>query len=289
MIFEKINLGQHLSVFSFPISDSESEVLMHFLQGAKEFFEMPDDEKLKYKVSGGALNFRGYFQYKSQNYDIHGKKKDLKEGFDFGKHSMDRGYNHFYGANICPPQMHNFNSIFHFFENKGEQFVQKLEEEFEAKENKISHLFDPSIVNLRVIHYPAREVVNDQQIHLVEHYDPGFATFLFSDETATEYFCGEQNKWILIPTNKNTVSVVFGSTAQRWSEGKIQAPLHKIEYLRKARTSLCFFYNPAFAAQVKSLTNKDNFNAGRFIYCESVEEPSRHDSIYDDILLNRIK
>ncbi|MBY0383641.1 hypothetical protein K2X05_00655 [bacterium] len=289
MTFKKINSGPHLSVLSFSLSDSESQVLLNFQKGAKVFFATSEEEKIKFIVSGGALNFRGYFKYKTQNYDIHGKKKDLKEGFDFGKHSMDRDFNHFYGANICPPQMRDFETVFNLLEEKSELFVRYLEDRLKIEKNQISHLFKPPIANLRVIHYPAQDSVNQEQVHLVQHHDPGFATFLFSDESATEYFCTEQSTWKLIPTIKNTISVVLGATAQRWSEGKIQAPLHRIEDLKRARTSLCFFYNPSFAAEVKSITNKDSFHAGRFIYCESVEESSQHDWIYTDIISNRIK
>lgn len=288
MKLQKLNAGPQDSAFLFELEASQVTILINFLNGAKKFFSLPETEKLKFKVSGGAINFRGYFQYKTQNYDIHGVKKDLKEGFDFGKHSMDRDYNHFYGANIWPDQMQDFSSVFDIFEKSGKSFLKEIEARLAVTKNRISENFEPAIANLRVLHYPAQDNINSQQTHLVEHYDPGFATFLFSDDSATEFYCVEQKKWVTVPTQPHSMSVLLGQTAQKWSEGKILAPLHKIERLKKARTSLCFFYNPGFFSQVQSLENKETFNAGRFIYCESVEGPNQHELIYNDILANRI-
>jgi isopenicillin N synthase-like dioxygenase len=277
-----------MSLTSLALSITEDEQLFSFLKKSEVFFKKSEEEKKLFCVSGGAHNFRGYFAYKTQNYDVNQKKKDLKEGYDFGSHQLDRGYNHFFGKNIVASEFAQQKEIFAIFEKKAKELIFAVHKKISPENATLLDYFTNPISNLRVLHYPNVENSSDHQIHLVDHYDPGFSTLIYSNEPGTEYFCLNKNQWVEVPFLEKTLTVIFGQTAQRWSEGRIIAPLHRILKLKTPRTSLCFFHNPNFFAKIVSINKNDIFDAGRFIYCESVENNTLHQQLYDDILENKI-
>ena len=98
------------------------------------------------------------------------------------------------------------------------------------------------------------------------HSDAGFLTVLLQDDDCHSLQVptnGTHGEWIRVEPIPGALAINTGDMAQVWSNGKYQAPLHRVlTNTEKSRYSAPFFYNPPYHAVVEPIEVVDDDTTG---------------------------
>jgi isopenicillin N synthase-like dioxygenase len=125
---------------------------------------------------------------------------------------------------------------------------------------------------LRLNHYPAGDplaaelgTVADLGIH--HHTDAGALTVLLQDGVSGLQVYRE-GQWHDVEPTADAFTINIGDMMQVWSNDHYQAPQHRVLGMdRDERISIPFFYNPAYAAEIRPLVEPARYkplNWGEF-------------------------
>ncbi|KAF2801457.1 2og-Fe oxygenase family protein [Mytilinidion resinicola] len=228
------------------------------LNGAKAFFKLPQEEKLKYEKSAVGRGNRGY-EVMGKQVLQKGALPDLKEGYyvghDFEPFSdPNHTYNWFNPPNVWPTSLPSFETTFrqpineyyaHMFPLSttildimaaGMPYGPAVFDEFKT---------DPVAV-MRLLHYPPQPASSDAlQFGVGAHTDFGSITLLLQDMAGgLEVLNHDTDEWVSVTPNPDAYVVNLGDMMQRWTRGEYRSNLHRVRNMGGGdRYSVPFFFD----------------------------------------------
>jgi isopenicillin N synthase-like dioxygenase len=114
--------------------------------------------------------------------------------------------------------------------------------------------FAKPLTQMRLLHYPAQQVVQDNMIGARAHRDFGFFTILLQDNTGGLEVANQAGEWVVAPPIENTFVVNVAEMLKRVSNGRFTSALHRvINRYGRERYSVPFFANPSYDAVLSPL------------------------------------
>jgi len=230
-------LGQGFEEFGFVYlvnHDFKKEEVDKFSKNMRQFYSLPYDVKMKYKMGDPFENFFGYTSFGVERYgdDSNTKKKDTKESFDFS--SPDT-----YDESKYPTEIPNFKESVDNFRRPFKETIENLLRglaiylKLDEKTFLPMHSYDyknGSFCLLRSVVYPPKEneSTNDEDLRLGIHQDLGTFTFLFQDDLGGLETQTKDGTWIPVPPIPGSIALVTGQGLECWTGGKILAPKHRV-------------------------------------------------------------
>jgi isopenicillin N synthase-like dioxygenase len=258
-----------------------------FYAGAKAFFSLPLDVKLKYEIAGLAGQ-RGYTAF-GKEHAKHSQVGDLKEFFQIGQTVEDGdAIKAEYPDNVMTKETPEFTSIgralFQAFEKSGGYLLEAI----------AIHLglpvdyFNPKIENgnsiLRAIHYPPITQEPKSAIRSEEHEDINLITLLFGASAGGLQLLSADNTWLDILPEEDEIVINVGDMLQRLTNNYLVSTTHRVvnppkEKWHVPRISIPFFLHPRSDMDLSCLSS-----------CITNERPLQYDAITaGDYLDERLK
>jgi isopenicillin N synthase-like dioxygenase len=114
--------------------------------------------------------------------------------------------------------------------------------------------FEKPLTQMRLLHYPAQEVVQDNMIGARAHRDFGFFTILLQDNTGGLEVGNAAGEWVVAPPIEGMFVVNVAEMLKRVTNGRFTSALHRvINRYGRERYSVPFFANPSYDAVLTPL------------------------------------
>lgn len=265
----------------------DQKLCSEVIKQAKRWFNLPLETKQQIALSP-QTNYRGYqslgtnvTRYDSPSGDK-GYSRDHHEGIDLYKEQQGTAnfprYSPIHAAsNPWPRQIPEFESVLKQYIEEclrvGKQVMQgiALGLQLPADYFETENTAKDSYWVTRVIHYPplessasgaaaaalsGSEVDRSEQLSCGEHSDYGCLTLLLQEEGIPALQVKDAlGNWVTAEPIPGTLVVNIGDMMQVWSNGRYTPTLHRVINMAKGkdRTSVAFFYEPAFEASVSPI------------------------------------
>jgi isopenicillin N synthase-like dioxygenase len=109
--------------------------------------------------------------------------------------------------------------------------------------------FEKPLTQMRLLHYPAQQVVQDNMIGARAHRDFGFFTILLQDGTGGLEVSNQSGEWVVAPPIEGMFVVNVAEMLKRVTNGRFTSALHRvINRYGRERYSVPFFANPSYDA-----------------------------------------
>ena len=130
--------------------------------------------------------------------------------------------------------------------------------------------------NLRFLHYPPQDTLEDNNFGQAPHTDNSFMTALARTEVPGLAVRLPSGEWFAPPIIPGTFLINLGNIMRRWSNDRfLSTPHGVINESGKDRYSIAFFYSPNPDAVIESVPT-----------CTSADNPPRYPSaVYRDLVL----
>jgi isopenicillin N synthase-like dioxygenase len=239
---------------------SQEQVNRQFAIG-KEFFELPHEEKLKYRADLEAGSYNGYRPLGS--IEIFPGLRDNVEFYNVFKFIPQYERKH--------PDVikQNYAEIERFHRHIHESVVYKLlrliaiilelpDEDFLVN----AHLYqDNSECFLRYMRYLARsteENENFQNLYLRGHTDFGSLTFVFSQPVAALQVKTPEGTWKYVKPHPGSIVVNTADLLQFWTNGFLKSSVHRVvvppeDQAHVDRLGLLYFVRPTDTSQLTTV------------------------------------
>lgn len=252
----------------FQIINCNSVSVSPFQAAMKDYFALPYDQKRAYKRH--EQNARGYFDD-----ELTKQKRDWKECLDCGVPGSrdwtvqdDAPENECLdGFNVFPADLPEFRAT-----------VVQYFDECAALSNRLATLMarglgialpndflqelaDTHTSYLRLNYYPPcqEEKKEDGVLGISPHRDAGFLTILLQDDECHSLQVWYEEQWLTIHPEPNSLTINTGDMCMLWSNGRYQAPLHRVLTSDShTRYSAPFFYNPGYHQWIESELKSEN-------------------------------
>jgi isopenicillin N synthase-like dioxygenase len=228
------------------------ELVSSLYRVVKEFFELPEEVKLKYVIPGLAGQ-RGYTSF-GREHAKDSNAGDLKEFWHFGQYiaegDPEEGN---YPPNPEVSDIPEFNAI-------GKRAYKDLEETGRYMLRAIAlylnldeYYFDPRIKNgnsiLRPIHYPPITTEPESAVRAGQHEDINLITLLIGASADGLQVLNKRNEWVSVTALPDHIIVNVGDMLERHSNGKLRSTTHRVvnpprEKWSTPRYSIPFFLHP---------------------------------------------
>lgn len=207
------------------------------LHQAKQFFNLPLEEKNKYPIADSFPHQRGYVPVFGEELGMD-ETVDLKESFDLGVDLPAEDPDvvagiPFYSSNVWPETMPEF-----------ERVVTRYHDEMLSLSKVLGHAFAMSlgldeaffvdrmqkpIANMRLLHYPPHSpIVGQKVIGAGAHSDYGFVTILLQDQVGGLQVQNLQGDWIDAPPVPGSFVVNIGELLSMWTNDLFVATRHRV-------------------------------------------------------------
>ncbi len=218
-----------------------SDLQARTLRVARDFFDLPEDEKLRY--CDVPRTFMGYNPLGAERVAYaHNDESapDLKTNFTMGR--MDIGasdpyYNsaigrQMYQANIWPERPAEFRSILTEYSHAGEQLALTIMEVFALAVGLPQGYFaakvEKSMNYLRVLDYPALSTPpRPNQFRIGPHSDYGTLTLVTSDGPGLQVKT-RAGAWEDVPYVPDSIQVNIGDMMEQWTNDKWVSTQHRV-------------------------------------------------------------
>jgi len=252
-----------------------ADLIDRYREQCREFFEGLD---LKHKKASkrSADNARGFFDD-----ELTKQRRDWKEALDGGMPFSrdwalpDRdplnagldGYNQFPSTAILPHFRDTFVEYFQACEKLSDRLAVLMARALGAHgdEALVRDLRAHHTSYLRTNFYPMCPNENnnsiDSPLGISPHNDAGFLTVLLQDNDchSLQVYLRETDEWSTVHPLPNALTINTGDMAQVWSNGRYQAPSHRVlTNPNQVRYSAPFFYNPGYETWVQPLQATDS-------------------------------
>ncbi len=115
--------------------------------------------------------------------------------------------------------------------------------------NGFDHWFEKPLTQMRLLHYPAQQVVQDNMIGARAHRDFGFFTILLQDGTGGLEVSNQSGEWVVAPPIEGMFVINVAEMLKRVTNGRFTSALHRvINRYGRERYSVPFFANPSYDA-----------------------------------------
>ncbi|KAI8975551.1 hypothetical protein BDF20DRAFT_614679 [Mycotypha africana] len=227
---------------------------------AKEFFDLPREEKQRYAID---KENHGYSAVYSEKLDPeHQRQGDHKEGFNFRMFDNDKAFA------PLPKVFEEEEPFINAFTRKCHSVAIQILETFaialkipEAQGGrdffKQYHTYEHSGEILRLLKYPKCANKNEQPPPIAEeeepvragaHSDYGSITLLFQKDVPGLEVQASREKWISAPLIDNAIIVNVGDQMELWTHGLFKSTKHRVTFLPQHkyidRYSIPFFMHP---------------------------------------------
>ncbi|KAI9246078.1 hypothetical protein BDA99DRAFT_527404 [Phascolomyces articulosus] len=243
---------------------------------SKQFFELPTEEKIKFKQDSNQKKIEGYMEIYSQRFDPKNQKKgDFKENFDMETLTDTKNIEHF------PKLFQNHRSDLQAF-SKGMHetalrvlelltFALKLPPNDKTGANdwlSSSHAYDGkgSTSVLRFLRYPNRTPEDeedgsdnaDSEIILAgQHTDFIMITLLYQNAPGLQVRVSDDS-WLTVPVVNNAILVNLGGMFSYFTNGLFKSAMHRVidmpdQRNRMDRYSIGYFVYPETGTMITNM------------------------------------
>lgn len=242
----------------------DDDICRRFRQQMMAFFDLPHSTKSSLRRT--ADNARGFFDD-----ELTKQRRDWKQALDLGvPGSRDWSTPDFHPGNACldgynrlpdeatlpdfrPTMVEYFRQVTTLSERLAALFSEGL--------GMPPNFFDEHLRNshssyLRMNYYPPAINVEPGTLGISPHRDAGFLTVLEQDLDCHSLQVARlsDGEWFTVVPLAGALTINTGDMAQMWSNGRYQAPLHRVlTNGSKKRWSAPYFYNPGYRTSVKPL------------------------------------
>lgn len=245
-------LGRGLVEFGFlNVADHgvESELVRRVYARWREFFELPDDVKRRYRVGEGGE--RGYTPFGVE----HAKGRaqaDLKEFWHVGQvppagHPLESVY----PKNVWPDEVDDIREptreLYTRLEATADVILHALADHFELPRNTFSSLAEHGNSILRVIRYPpVPDEVEPGAVRAAEHEDINLITLLPEATDSGLEILTREGEWMPVVSGPGQIVVDAGDMLSRVTNEVVPATTHRVvnpegPAARNERYSMPFF------------------------------------------------
>ena len=228
-----------------------------------QFFQLPEQEKMKIAMQLGGKAWRGYFPVGGE---LTSGKADIKEGIYFGSelsssHPKVKAETPMHGANLFPEKPNELKQVvLNYMEQvtntahavmRGIALSLRLERDyFDTR-----YTADPLIL-FRIFHYPPPPQKEDWGVG--EHTDYGLLTILKQDSIGGLQV-KSRGEWIDAPSVENTFICNIGDMLDRMTGGLYRSTPHRVlNTSGKSRLSFPLFFDPGFDTYPKRIEGIKN-------------------------------
>ena len=218
-----------------------SDLQARTLQIAREFFDLPEDEKLRY--CDVPKTFMGYNPLGAERvaYAHHDESApDLKANFSIGRLDVDEGDPYYscetgrqwFQPNIWPQRPTRFREILTAYSDAGEQLALTLMQLFalalDVPQNYFADKVEKSMNFLRVLDYPALpNPPRPNQFRIGPHSDYGTLTLVTSDGPGLQVKT-RAGEWEDVPYVPDGIQVNIGDMMEEWTNDKWVSTQHRV-------------------------------------------------------------
>jgi isopenicillin N synthase-like dioxygenase len=243
---------------------------------ARQFFDLPLDEKLKITVPPGAAyhGYTGIADSASLAKTLNGESPpDLREYFYMGKDDLPAGddyYNtelasYFFAPNLWPDRPSNFRKIINEYFKQMELLSTDLMRLFAIGLGLPESFFDSQVdkhgSHLILINYPAQhQPPLPRQLRASPHTDFGTLTIVCQDSVAGGLqILDKDNKWIDVEYIPGALVINIGDLMARWTNDRWTSTLHRVVNppadiaAMSRRQSFAYFHQPNYNIWVECL------------------------------------
>ena len=231
------------------------ELEARLLQAAKDFFALPEEEKLAIE-NVTSPHFRGYTRVGGE---LTQGRVDWREQIDIGPEREalvdpdGPGYNRLVGPNLWPAAQPELREVVSEWHDHLTGIARKLlrawalslgaEEEYFDR-----HFGDPQTL-IKIVRYPGKDDPTPQQ-GVGEHKDSGVLTLLWVEPGKGGLQVERDGEWVSAPPGPGAFVVNIGELLEYATQGYLTATNHRVISPRypDERISVPFFFNPALDA-----------------------------------------
>ena len=217
---------------------------------SKEFFALPTESKMAYKIEGGG-GARGYTPFgteKAKDAEIF----DLKEFWHVGRSlPEDHPLAEFMAPNVWPGEIEGFRETFSELYSAFDEAGGRVLEAIALHLGLDQQFFAPTVEDgnsvMRLLHYPPLpEDAPDGAIRAAAHGDINTITLLLGAEEAGLQLLTQQGEWKSVDVPEGALVINVGDMLDRLTNSKLRSTTHRVvnpkgEAVRRARFSMPFF------------------------------------------------
>jgi isopenicillin N synthase-like dioxygenase len=255
------------------------ELVEHTFQAAERFHAQPLDAKLRLKIDENIVGYLPMQGATVRHSAINANNKpNLNEAFFINRqltpdHPDVVAKKPFRVLNRWPDDLPGFREDVMAYVNTMEQLGRKLMPLYavalDLPKNYFDEAFREPTYALRLSHYPAQEVVQDNEFGLAPHTDTSFMTLLPDNKVQGLSVRMPNGKWVDVPTLPGSFLVNGGDLLRRWSNDRFMATPHRVvNRSGHERYAIPFFMDCHYDFRMECLST-----------CKSPDNPSRYDPI----------
>ena len=247
-------------------------VIKEMQKQATNFFALPSDQKLALKVD---QHERGYLPFRStslrESRYAERVQIDNYEAFNFGT-DYDENNPHvkagkrLFGRNRWPDNSSELAKASLNYSKKMTNLALKILPIWARVFNLDTEYFTPFFSKphcyVRLIHYPPKTDLLQNEYGLGAHSDTSVMTFLPKENEPGIQILDSQGNWFWPDVPDGAIVVNFGQLLERWTNNFVRATPHRVvPSIKKHRYSLPFFFSPNLEQRVTCLptcTHTDN-------------------------------
>ena len=214
--------------FTIVDHDIEDELLDDSYCRAEEFFNLPEEIKMKYARPdiGGA---RGYTPFGKET-ALGENVADLKEFWHLGP-EVDSSFDSRIRGNISVNELSNFNSHFNSLFNSLNDLGIKVLESIALVLDLQKNFFEEKVIKgnsiLRLLHYPPVET-DENILRARAHADINLITLLVGAEEGGLEVQNKDGQWIPIKPNSKSIVCNIGDMMQLITDGNLKSTPHQV-------------------------------------------------------------
>ena len=225
------------------------------------FFELPTEQRELLRLSNSAC-FRGYLSVGERGANLN-RPRDLLEALNLGPElgaddPLVRQGTPLHGGNQWPAGLPGFTEALRAYYVSMEALGQRLLQGFALAMGMERHALDAQyrkpLTQLRLLHYPAQEVMVDNMLGARAHRDVGLFTILLQDDVGGLEVCNAAGEWVVAPPVPDTFVVNVGEMMKLVTNDRYASALHRVvNRSGRERYSVPFFFNPDYDATLSVL------------------------------------
>ncbi|MEV7826006.1 isopenicillin N synthase family dioxygenase [Microbacterium enclense] len=232
-----------------------AELEARLLQAAKDFFALPEAEKLSIE-NVTSPHFRGYTRVGGERTQ---GRVDWREQIDIGPERAaitgGPGYNRLIGPNLWPgaqPELKDVVTEWHdHLTGVARKLLRAWALALGAEEQYFDrHFGDPQTL-IKIVRYPGKDDPTPQQ-GVGAHKDSGVLTLLWVEPGKGGLQVEREGEWVDAPPVPGAFVVNIGELLEYATQGYLRATNHRVISPRfpDERISVPFFFNPALDARL---------------------------------------
>ncbi|MEO0032862.1 MAG: hypothetical protein RIS94_2620 [Pseudomonadota bacterium] len=285
-------LGDSFRTFGFAmVSDHglDAARVAHAWDLTRAFFALPDEEKRRWHVTGGA-GARGYTPF-GREIAKGAKVHDLKEFWHVGR-DLPPGHpllSPSMPANVWPARPEGFRETFTALYADFERVGARILSHIAVWLGLDAHWFDPAIADgnsvLRLLHYPPIADAPEGAVRAGAHEDINLITLLLGAEEAGLELLTREGEWIAVSPPEGALVVNIGDMLQRLTNHVLPSTTHRVRNPAGPRAAFSRYSMPFF------LHLRSDFAFHTLPGCISAENPDRYpiSITADDYLQQRLR